>query len=168
MRSSTAIPNHVPYREGDEISALGATWCHGFLCLSLEASFQRLLPQQLLRQQSICRLSYRAAFSTGLPTPWKNFDEECRGTRAVIDHSAPCSASLRNPCWKRKWAGERQAAGPGSGQGVHVAGRPAGRTGGDRCLGGPDLFLQEECKELIVSLPGSDLSMALPGRVERT
>ena len=49
-----------------------------------------------------------------------------------------------------------------------MAGRPAGRTGGDRCLGGPDLFLQEECKELIVSLPGSDLSTALPGRVERT
>lgn len=34
--------------------------------------------------------------------------------------------------------------------------RPAGVTGGDRCHGGPDLFLQEEFKELIVSLPGND------------
>lgn len=48
-----------------------------------------------------------------------------------------------------------------------MARRPAGGTGGDRCHGGPDLFLQEECKELIVSLPGSDFSMALPRRVER-
>lgn len=58
--------------------------------------------------------------------------------------------------------------GLGSRQGVHVARRPAGGTGGDRCHGGPDLFLQEECKELIVSLPGMDLSLALPRLVERT
>lgn len=30
------------------------------------------------------------------------------------------------------------------------------------------MFLQEECKELIVSLPGMDLSLALPRLVERT
>lgn len=48
-----------------------------------------------------------------------------------------------------------------------MARRPAGGTGGDRCHGGPDLFLQEECKELIVSLPRSDFSMGLPLRVER-
>lgn len=79
----------------------------------------------------------------------------------------PCSSNLRNPSWKRKWAGEQQAAGPVSWQGVHVAERPAGGTGGDRCHGGPDLFLQEECKELIVSLPRSGLSTALPCLVER-
>ena len=38
-----------------------------------------------------------------------------------------------------------------------MARRPAGGTGGDRCHGGPDLFLQEEFKELIVSLPGNDV-----------
>lgn len=72
-----------------------------------------------------------------------------------------------NPSWKRKWAGERLAAGPASQEGAHVARRPAGGTGGDRCHGGPDLFLQEECKELIVSLPRSDFSMAPPRSVER-
>lgn len=94
----------------------------------------------------------------------------------VINHSAPCKPLVPslllqpplNTSWKHKWAGERQAAGAWFLQGVHVARRPAGGTGGDRCHGGPDLFLQEECKELIVSLPGSSLSMALPCLVERT
>lgn len=130
--------------------------------------------RQLLCQQSICHLRYQAAFKKGLPTPQENFAEEFRGAR--INHSAPCeplvpscSSSLpRAPPGSASGQGSCRQRGPGSLQGVHVARRPAGGTGGDRCHGGPDLFPQEECKELIVSFPGMDLSLALPRLVERT
>lgn len=71
--------------------AAGPTESHGFLCLSLEASFQRLLPRQLLCQQSICHLRYGAAFEKGLPTLQGNFDEEFRGAHTSI---SPPPASL--------------------------------------------------------------------------
>ena len=154
------------------------TW---FLCLSLEASFQHLLPQQLLCQQSICRLSYGAAFKMGLPTLSENFEgKEFRGVRALSSIPSPAGQSLPSvpapPASPRPLVdAETGRAGAGSWgrplpaprEGVHVARRPAGGTGGDRCHGSLDLFLQEECKQLIVSLSRSDLSTVLPRGVER-
>lgn len=106
----------------------------------------------------------------------KTCDEEFRGTHALSSITPPAartrflrSSSSLPQALPRSGSGQGRGRqrGPVSREGVHVARRPAGGTGGDRCHGGPDLFLQEECEELIVSLPRSDVSMALPRHVGR-
>lgn len=102
----------------------------------------------------------RSSFREGLPTLQENFDE-FRGAHDPSLRPPRASGSFLllqpppNPSGSASGPGSRRQPGLGSQQGVHVARRPAGGTGGDRCHGGPDLFLQEECKELIVSLPGN-------------
>lgn len=134
-------------------------------CLSLEASFQRLLPQQLLCQQSICCLGYGAAFQTGLPSPQENFDAKFRGARALSSVTPPPAASGSFPgsSLARTPPGAevgRGAAGsrPGSGRGARgkeaswrnrrgqmpwgLGFVPAGRMLGANCLITQEQFLR--------------------------
>lgn len=123
----------------------------------------------------------RSSFRDGAASPGGELEENLqRGSGARV----PCHPPLRPPRASTSFpapaasptpsekpgvgrGAERQAAG-----GCFLGGRALGKEASWRnrrgsCHRGPDLVLQEECKELIVSLPRSDFSRAPPRRVER-
>lgn len=83
LRSSGKAPGLLPVLRGNM----------RFLCLSLKASFRRLLPQQLLCQWSICRL---AEEQLRLPAPQENCTAEfvAQGHWSPSRHWQPAFTSL--------------------------------------------------------------------------
>lgn len=93
-------------------------------------------------------------------------DNAARDLGAARSPSTPCpcpAAALRPSCRRSGLqAAGRQPA--GSGEWGTWQGGQLEEQEGDRCHGGPGLFLQEESTELIVSFPGRYISVALTRR----